>query len=102
MEDEERIDPAGRVKPGGVRRVGEKKVRLGLEGMGVPSSSKCWRGGGRGVERGKGAVRLEMEGSEGELFAPREWGVGGVLQSAGLLVLVLERDGELEGWLEVA
>ena len=70
MEDEERTDPAGRVKPGGVRRVGEKNVRLGLEGMGVPNSSNCWRGGGRGVEGRRGAVWLEMEGPEGEKFFP--------------------------------
>ena len=58
--------------------------------------------GERGVERGRGAVWLEMEGPEGEMFFPCEWVVGGVLQSAGLLALVLERGGELEGWLVVA
>ena len=81
--------------------MGEKNVRLGLEGMGVPSSSKCWRGGGRGAERGRGAVWLEMEGPEGEMFFLCEWVVGGVLQTAGLLALVQERSGELEGWLVV-
>ena len=82
--------------------MGEKNVRLGLEGMGVPNSSKCWRGGGRGVEGRRGAVWLETEGAGGEMVFPREWVVRGVLHTAGLLALVLERSGALEEWLVMA
>ena len=101
VEEEEGTDPAGRVEPGGVRRVGEKNVRLGLQGMSVPSSSKCWRGGARGVDGRRGVVRLEMEGpGGGEL--PCEWMVGGGLQTAGMRVSEMERGEELEEGLVVA
>ena len=58
------------------------------------------RGKGR-REREGGSVAGDV-GAGGGMFFPCEWVVGGVLQSAGLLALVLERGGELEGWLVVA
>ena len=61
--------------PGGGETVwleGEKKVRLGLVEMGVPSSSKVWVGGGRDVGGVRGKVWLERAGPAGGTVAPEK------------------------------
>ena len=66
---------AGGDNPGGGETVwleGEKKVRLGLVEMGVPSSSKVWVGGGRGAGGVRGRALVERAGPAGGTVAPEE------------------------------